>query len=68
MGAGNLPRLLFIISTQGMDTSRSLSPVKANYTAPFTYTGKIMSVAFEVPRTFPAGEVRAHARTDMSRQ
>lgn len=67
-GAGHLPRLLFIVSTQGMDIGRSLSPVNADYTAPFVYTGKIMRVVFEVPRTPPAGEVRARARTEMSRQ
>lgn len=67
-GAGHLPRLLFIISTQGMDIGRSLSPVTADYAAPFAYTGKIVRVTFEVPRGLPAGEVEAKARTDMSRQ
>lgn len=67
-GAGHLPRLLYIISTQGMDIGRSLSPVNADYAAPFAYPGKIMRVVFEVPRGQPAGEVKAQARTEMSRQ
>lgn len=68
MASGHLPRLLLIISTQGMDIGRSLSPVNSDYTAPFAYMGKIMRVVFEAPRNRPAGEVKAQARTEMSRQ
>ena len=68
VGSGHLPRLLLIISTQGMDIGRSLSPVNADYAAPFAYGGKIGRVVFEVPRLQPAGEAKAQARTEMSRQ
>ena len=68
VASGRLPRLLFIISTQGMDIGRSLSPVSADYAAPFAYAGEIKRVEFEVPRTPPAGEVKAQVRTEMSRQ
>lgn len=68
VASGHLPRLLFIISTQGMDIGRSLSPVSADYAAPFAYAGEIKRVVFEVPRTPPAGEVKAQVRTEMSRQ
>jgi arylsulfatase len=67
-GTGRLPRLLFIVSTQGMDIGRSLSPVNGEYEAPFAYTGKIVRVVFELPRTLPPGEVKARARAEMSRQ
>ena len=62
------PRLLFILSSTGMDLGRSLSPVSHDYTAPFTYPGVINKVVFETPQSAPRGEVRAQVRAEMVRQ
>jgi arylsulfatase len=68
VGAGRAPRLLYIVSSTGMDLGRSLSPVAHDYVAPFTYPGRIERVVFEVPDTRPRGEVRGEARAEMVRQ
>src|SRR5580698_3025957 len=49
VAAGKIPRLLFIISSTGMDLGRSLSPVTSDYAAPFAYPGQIDRVVFELP-------------------
>jgi len=67
-GAGRVPKLLFVISSTGMDIGRSLSPVTRDYPAPFAYPGRISRVVFEVPESRPRGEVRAEARAEMARQ
>jgi len=63
-----IPRLLFLISSTGMDLGRSLAPVNDDYRAPFTYPGNISEVVFEIPGAAPAGEVKAQARAEMTRQ
>ncbi len=68
VGAGAAPRLLYMISSTGMDIGRSLSPVSSDYAAPFAYPGKIERVVFEVPAGRPRGEVRAEVRAEMVRQ
>ncbi|QUD88926.1 arylsulfatase [Phenylobacterium montanum] len=65
---GALPRLLFMISSTGMDIGRSLSPVTADYAAPFTYPGRIRQVVFEIPDLAAMGEVKAFVRAEMTRQ
>ncbi|HWA62784.1 MAG TPA: arylsulfatase [Caulobacteraceae bacterium] len=65
---GSIPRLLFLISSTGMDIGRSLSPVTGDYAAPFDYPGRIEKVVFETPREMPAGEVKAQVRAEMTRQ
>ncbi len=67
-GEAQIPRLLFIISSTGMDFGRSLAPVNDDYEAPFAYPGRIREVVFEVPATLPPGEVRATVRSEMVRQ
>ena len=62
------PRLLFMISSTGMDLGRSLSPVTEDYAAPFTYPGRLETVVFEIPFTMPTGEVKAQAKAEMVRQ
>jgi arylsulfatase A-like enzyme len=66
--AGRAPKLLFVISSTGMDIGRSLSPVTRDYAAPFVYPGRISRVVFEVPESRPRGETRAEARAEMARQ
>jgi len=66
---GTIPRLLFIISSTGMDVGRSLSPVTDDYAAPFAYPGKIERIVFQLPGGEPPrGEVRAHMRAESVRQ
>jgi arylsulfatase len=64
----DIPRVLFMISSTGMDLGRSLSPVTEDYAAPFDYPGRLIEVVFETPRDMPAGEVKATVRAEMTRQ
>lgn len=66
--SGRLPRLLFMISSMGMDLGRSLSPVNNDYTAPFAYPGRLIKVEFDIPSRMPRGEIKAEVRAEMSRQ
>ncbi len=68
VGVGHAPKLLFMVSSTGMDLGRSLSPVAQDYEAPFVYPGRIERVVFEVPDARPRGEVRAEVRAEMVRQ
>ena len=65
---GRVNRLLFMISSTGMDLGRSLSPVTDDYHAPFAYPGVISKVVFETPGLMPAGEVKAKVRAEMTQQ
>ncbi|MDE2466295.1 MAG: sulfatase-like hydrolase/transferase [Alphaproteobacteria bacterium] len=56
---GRIGRLLFIISSIGMEFGRSPAPVNGDYTEPFVYPGRIAKVVFEVPPLMPVGEARA---------
>ncbi len=68
-GAAHAPKVMLMVSSTGMDLGRSLSPVTADYAAPFAYPGRIRRVTFELPTGRPAGgEVRAEARAEMARQ
>jgi len=68
IAAGSIPRLLFMISSTGMDFGRSLSPVTGDYAAPFAYPGKIEKVVFEIPDPMGRGEIKAQVRAEMTRQ
>jgi arylsulfatase len=68
VGTAHIPRLLFMISSTGMDLGRSLSPVTDDYAAPFAYPGVIAKVVFEPARLAPPGETKAHVRAEMARQ
>ncbi len=63
-----IARLLFMISSTGMDLGRSLAPVSHDYQAPFAYPGTIHRVVIDIDPTVPAGEAQAQARVDMMRQ
>jgi arylsulfatase A-like enzyme len=66
---GVISRLLFLISSTGMDLGRSLSPVNSDYAEPFAYPGRIRQVTFEIPEASPnRGEVRAQVRAEMTLQ
>jgi arylsulfatase A-like enzyme len=68
VASAQAPRLLFILSSTGMDLGRSLSPVTHDYTAPFAYPGTLHKVVFETPESMPRGEVKAQVRAEMTRQ
>jgi len=68
MATARAPRLLFMISSTGMDLGRSLSPVTNAYRAPFAYPGHIATAVFETPPLAPPGEVKAQVKAQMVRQ
>ncbi len=63
-----IPKLLFVLSSTGMDFGHSLSPVNDDYAAPFAYGGTIRQVVFELADKSPRGEIKAQMRTEMARQ
>ena len=68
VATGHIPKLLFMISSTGMDLGRSLSPVTEDYVAPFAYPGRIAKIVFETPQSLERGEVKAQVRAEMTRQ
>ncbi len=68
VAAGRVAKLLFVVSSTGMDLGRSLSPVTGDYAAPFAYGGVMRRVIFETPASMERGEARAQVRTEMARQ
>ncbi|MFI4936185.1 MAG: arylsulfatase [Caulobacterales bacterium] len=65
---GAIPRLLYMLSSTGMDLGRSLAPVNDDYVAPFDYPGRIAKVVFDLPTAAPRGEVKAQIRAEFTRQ
>ncbi len=63
-----IPKLLFVLSSIGMDVGRSLSPVNDDYQAPFNYSGKISKVEFALDEKVAKGDIKAQMRTEMARQ
>ena len=68
VGTGRASKLMFMISSTGMDLGRSLSAVTADYAAPFPYGGTIRKVVFETPAAMERGEIKAQVRAEMTRQ
>jgi arylsulfatase len=68
VAGAHAPRLLWMISSTGMDLGRSRSPVTADYAAPFAYPGRIDRVVFDTPEVMETGEWEAQVRAAMSRQ
>ena len=64
----HIPRLLFVLSSIGMDLGRSLSPVNDTYQAPFNYPGHIHRIVFELEDKATRGETKAAMRAEMTRQ
>jgi len=44
-----IPRLLGMLSSTGMDIGRAIAPVNGDYNPPFVYGGRIHRVIFELP-------------------
>ena len=66
--SARIPKLLFVLSSIGMDLGRSLSPVNDDYQAPFIYPGRIHRVVFELEDKASRGEIKAGMRAEMTRQ
>jgi arylsulfatase len=64
----HIPKLLFVLSSIGMDLGRSLSPVNDDYQAPFNYPGRIHRVVFQLQDKTSHGEIKAGMRAEMARQ
>jgi arylsulfatase A-like enzyme len=60
---GRLPRLLFLVSSLGMDFGRSPRPVSNLYKPPFVYPGVIHKVTFDLPPV-PQAMLDAIARVE----
>ena len=73
---GQIPLLLRILSSTGMDLGRSLAPVTKDYEAPFEYPGRIQTMIFELPegrgereaKAEATAEAKAQGRASMTRQ
>jgi arylsulfatase A-like enzyme len=75
MAMAEIPLLLRLLSSTGMDLGRSLAPVTEDYHAPFVYPGTIRSVVFDFagptatePSARTSAEVAAEVRAAMTRQ
>ena len=68
VSSGQVPALLFLISSIGMDIGRSFSPVNHEYTEPFAYPGKIHTVVFELPDRALPGEAASQVRAAEAQQ
>jgi arylsulfatase len=69
---GEIPRLLGMLSSTGMDIGRAIAPINKDYTPPFAYAGSIRQVVFELP-VRPSDkdkkeEAEREARASMARQ
>jgi arylsulfatase len=62
-----LPQLSRTLSSLGMDVGRAVAPVCDAFTRPFTFTGTLVTVAFEVPDHQPrtAAEITAAMREQL---
>ena len=65
---GSIPKLLFLISSLGMDIGRSVAPVNSDYAEPFEYGGKIRTVTFDIPPLELRGEAKAIVRAAEAQQ
>ena len=69
---GEIPLLLGMLSSTGMDFGRAMAPVNRDYRPPFAYPGKIRKVRFEVAARRTERdrreEAEREARAAMTRQ
>lgn len=67
-----LPRLLGMLSSTGMDLGRAIAPINHDYNPPFEYPGTIRTVTFELPSRSSdkdkREEAEREARAAMTRQ
>ncbi|MCY3811942.1 MAG: sulfatase-like hydrolase/transferase, partial [Gammaproteobacteria bacterium] len=69
---GEIPLLLGMLSSTGMDLGRAIAPVNRDYQPPFAYPGKIRRVTFELAKRPTerdrSDESQRQARAAMARQ
>ena len=69
---GEIPLLLGLLSSTGMDLGRAIAPVNRDYQPPFAYGGTIRRVTFELPvrptERDRRDEAQQQARAAMARQ
>ncbi len=69
---GQIPRVLGMLSSTGMDIGRAIAPVNRDYNPPFAYGGRIQRVVFELPARPSERDRTEHAereaRAAMTRQ
>ena len=69
---GEIPFLLGMLSSTGMDLGRATAPVNRDYQPPFAYPGQIRRVTFELPKRRSEqdrrDESQRQARAAMARQ
>ncbi|MCB1644899.1 MAG: arylsulfatase [Pseudomonadales bacterium] len=67
-----IPRLLGMLSSTGMDFGRAMAPINKDYQPPFAYPGQIRRVVFQLPvranSKDKAEEAEREARAAMARQ
>lgn len=68
VATGHIERLLFMISSVGMDFGRSPAPINGDYREPFDYPGRIAKAVFDVPAAAQPGEAHAHVRAIEAQQ
>ena len=72
VAAGEIPLLLGMLSSTGMDVGRAIAPINRDYQPPFAYGGKIRKVTFELPKRpterDKRDESQRQARAAMARQ
>ena len=68
VATARIPKLLFVLSSLGMDLGRSTAPINNDYQAPFVYPGQLRRVVFELGDKSSLGEVKAHVRAEMAKQ
>ena len=72
VGEGEIPLLLGMLSSTGMDIGRAIAPVNRDYRPPFAYGGKIVKVTFQLAKrptdSDKRDEAEREARAAMARQ
>lgn len=72
VAGGEIPRLIGMLSSTGMDIGLAMAPVCKDYTPPFAYGGTIRTVKFDLPprktEQDKREEAERQARAAMSRQ
>jgi arylsulfatase len=63
-----VPKLLFVLTSLGMDLGCANAAINNDYQAPFAYPGRMHKVVFELADKVSRGEIKAVMRAEMARQ
>ena len=64
----SIPKLLFLLSSLGMDVGCGNAPINNDYQPPFVYPGQMHRVVFDIADKISHGELKAQLRAEMSQQ